>query len=125
MIRFRYNPAIEPPAPFVYITITDPATSVSRANIPAQVDTAADRTVLPETLARGLDLLPTGSLLIGGLGGEVRPLRSYTVFIGIHDLPPHSFKVVTCEGEPWVLLGRDVLNHYRIVLDGPGQALEI
>lgn len=29
------------------------------------------------------------------------------------------------ENEPWILLGRDVLNGHKLVLDGPDLALEI
>ena len=125
MIRFRYNRDIVPPAPFVFLTITDPTTSATRTQVPAQVDTAADRTVIPESLVHDLDLLPTGTLDMGGLGGVVQSLRAYTVLLGIHDLPPSPVKVVASEGEPWVLLGRDMLNQHRILLDGPGLALEL
>jgi hypothetical protein len=33
--------------------------------------------------------------------------------------------VFALEGEPFILLGRDVLNQHRVLLDGPGLALEI
>jgi hypothetical protein len=33
--------------------------------------------------------------------------------------------VVASSGEPWVLLGRDVLNAHRLLLDGPHLTLEI
>jgi hypothetical protein len=32
---------------------------------------------------------------------------------------------VLAADEPYVLLGRDILNRYRVVLDGPKQKLEI
>jgi hypothetical protein len=125
MIRYRYNPSIDPPAPFLYVTLTNPATSASRANVPAQVDCAADRTVLPATVVQDLELQPVGEIDVAGLGGDVRRMHLYGVGLGIHDLAPRMVKVVGSEGEPWILLGRDVLNGYRVVLDGPQQALEI
>jgi len=45
--------------------------------------------------------------------------------IQVHDLPPLLIRAAVGEREPHVLLGRDVLNTYSILLDGPGRALEI
>ena len=45
--------------------------------------------------------------------------------MSVHDLPPLDLTVYGNKGEPYVLLGRDVLNRYRIVFDGPQLALEI
>jgi hypothetical protein len=125
MIRYRYNPSVEPPAPFVYLTLTNPATSERLEKVPAQVDSAADRTVPPATVVNDLGLEAVGEMEIGGLGGKVQTLLLYGVALSIHDCPPRLAKVVAIEGEPWVLLGRDVINNYRIVLDGPRQSLEI
>ncbi len=43
----------------------------------------------------------------------------------VHSLPPQTIEVVASPGESWVLLGRDVLNSYRALLDGPQLAVEI
>jgi hypothetical protein len=34
-------------------------------------------------------------------------------------------EVAASDGEIYALLGRDLLNHYRVVLDGPNLILEI
>jgi hypothetical protein len=49
----------------------------------------------------------------------------YLVSLAILNLPPTEFPVVGHPDEPWILLGRDVLNLYRLVLDGPKLTLEI
>ena len=49
----------------------------------------------------------------------------YAVLLGLHDLPTRPFKVAAHTEESWILLGRDVLNAYRVLLDGPQLALEI
>jgi hypothetical protein len=43
----------------------------------------------------------------------------------IRSFPPMTVEVLAHPAEPFILLGRDVLNHYRILLDGPKLALEI
>jgi hypothetical protein len=66
-----------------------------------------------------------GTIVVGGLGGATYTLPTYAVLLGIHDLPVQSVKVIGAANEPWVLLGRDVVNGHRLVLDGPQLVLEI
>jgi len=64
-------------------------------------------------------------VLIGGVGGKTEELMRYTVALGIHDLPQRVLEVLAHADEPWILLGRDVLNAHRLLLDGPSLTLEI
>jgi hypothetical protein len=125
MIRYRYQAALEPPAPFVHVNLRDPTSGATLADVPAQVDSAADRTVLPPRLVEALGLEKFADRPVAGLGGDVGQLPTYWVLVGVHDLSPRSQLVFACDGEPWVLLGRDVLNQYRVILDGPASAVEI
>ena len=61
----------------------------------------------------------------GGFGGMTFSLPVYAVFLGIHDLPVQPLQVTAHSEENWILLGRDVLNGYPILLDGPRLAVEI
>ncbi len=36
-----------------------------------------------------------------------------------------TLRVIADRDEPYVLLGRDVLNHFRVELDGPNLIVEI
>ncbi|MGL4551712.1 MAG: hypothetical protein ACRC33_11025 [Gemmataceae bacterium] len=125
MIRYRYQEALALPAPFVNVTLVHPATGATLPGVPAQIDPGADRTVLPPRLVEALELPHLMGRPVAGLGGEVGQLPVYGVRLGLHDLPTRHLNVYCCDGEPWVLLGRDVLNHYRVVLDGPAAAVEI
>jgi hypothetical protein len=91
----------------------------------AQVDTAADRTVLPGHLVETLGLAEDGRLLFQGFVGEIVQLPVYLVEVQVHDLPPLLVRAVLGEKESHVLLGRDVLNALRLLLDGPQLILEI
>jgi hypothetical protein len=125
VIRYRYNATLMPPAPFVNVTLRNYATGARIESFPAQVDPGADRTVLPEAIVKALDLPQTDVLLIAGLGGLARHLPAYVVHVSVHTSPGKLVKIVATSGEDWVVLGRDVLNSYRILLDGPHLALEI
>jgi hypothetical protein len=72
-----------------------------------------------------LGLLPLDELRVGGFGGQVFLLLTYRVQLGIHQLPPVMIEAIAHAEEPLVLLGRDVLNQYRLLLDGPQLFLEI
>lgn len=125
MIRYRYSHQLTPPAPFVNVSLRNPHTGVVAPSVAAQVDCAADRSVLPSSVIETLALVEDGRLLFQGFAGEVVELPIFLVEIGIHDLPAVAVRAVLGEAENHVLLGRDLLNTRRILLDGPGLATEI
>lgn len=124
MIRYQYVTDIAPPAPFVNLKLQGPAAGPTSES-PAQLDSAADRTVIPGRLVAELQLTSVRQMMVEGLGGDVHTLDAFVVWIQIHDLQPIAAEVVAHDDEAFVLLGRDVLNQLRIVLDGPNQVLEI
>lgn len=125
MIRYAYQRQIRPPAPFINLVLSNPVTGAEMTGVAAQIDSAADRTLVPETVVQALNLPQIGSTPIGGVGGLVQQMPTYPLRVKIHELPDQTIEVVASAGETWVLLGRDVINHHRIVLDGPNLALEI
>jgi hypothetical protein len=125
MIRYAYNRQVEPPAPFVYASLRCPETGTGLGNLPAQIHTAAYRTVIPGSLVALLGLVPLDELPVTGLGGQVFLLPTYRLEVTIHTLPSQTVEVFAHDDEPFVLLGRDVLNQHRLLLNGPGQTLEI
>ena len=92
---------------------------------PAQLDTAADLTVIPSRLIQDLGLDQLSELPILGVNGHLLTLPTFLVQIQIRELPPQVVEVLASPQEPYVLLGRDVLNHFRITLDGPKLVLDI
>jgi hypothetical protein len=110
---------------FVQVRLQNPVSGDELNDVPAQLDTAADRTLIPETLVETLALPQLGTLMIGGVGGVQQAMPTYPLLLAVHNLPPQTIEVVPSPGESWVLLGRDVLNVYRVLLDGPQLATEI
>lgn len=125
MIRYRYTTEIQPPAPFVSVTVRCPTTGRYIDPSPAQVDSGADCTVLPQFVVSALDLVQIGVYECQGFEGEIKRFPVFLVAIAIHDLPPVEVRAILVESEPYILLGRDVLNAHRIILDGPRMVLEI
>jgi predicted aspartyl protease len=125
-VIFPYNPQHEPPAPFVLVSVYDASLSGVVRDVPTQVDTGAYRTVLPLQVVEALGLQPGGTAPVGGLDGSVANLPVFEVILVMKGFPTgHRVEVLASPNEVSVLLGRDILNHYRILLDGPNLRLEI
>jgi hypothetical protein len=125
MIRYRYVDQFNPPAPFVNVTVRCPATGSEAPNLAGQVDSAADRSVLPGPLVAALGLVEDGRLLFQGFAGEVVELPVFLVEIRIQTLAPVLVRAALGAHEPHILVGRDVLNAHRTILDGPQLAVEV
>jgi predicted aspartyl protease len=91
----------------------------------AQVDTGADMSVGPWRLAEDLHLDRIGEFEAVGLGGHLMTMPTFLVRMNLRGLPPQVVEVLASPDEPYVLLGRDVLNRFRVTLDGPNPVLEI
>lgn len=118
-MRYRYNQQVVPPAPYVHVVLGRPDGSASSRPVPALVDSGADRTVIPIALVEELVLPQAGTIEVAGLNQVGSMMPVYVVQIAIGDLPPVTMAVIGAMGEQYVLLGRDLLNNHRVVLDGP------
>jgi hypothetical protein len=125
MIRYLYNCQTTPPAPFVHATLRSPGGERELVDVPALLDTAADRSVVPAKWAEELGLVPMRLLPVGGLGGHVAQIPTFLVQLTLREGPIIDLEILGVDAEPHLLLGRDALNYFRILLDGPRLALEI
>src|SRR5207247_1404859 len=116
---------LQPPAPFVNVSLRCRASGKKLDNQPALIDPAADRTILPGDIVRALGLVEDGRLSFQGFASEIVELPIFLVELQVHDFPAALTRAALGEQEPYVLLGRDILNLYRVLLDGPQLALEI
>lgn len=125
MTRYRYNRQVTPPAPFVYVTVRLPGAEGPGVNYPAQIDTGASRSIIPGQLVEELGLTSVRQTQVMGFGGHVSPVPTYLIEIGVRELPLQLIEVIGSTGEPFCLLGRDLLNGFRLILDGPKLMVEI
>ena len=125
MTRYRYNQQVAPPAPFVHVTLARPVGDDAIADLPAQLDTAADRTVIPLRLIERLGLVPLEDVPVLGFGGVITNVRAFLVLVSLRGEDSIALRVLGSNDEPHILLGRDILNRYRVMLDGPKLLLEI
>ncbi len=114
--------------PFLPVRILGKDVSVSSL---ALVDTGAKYCVLHEKLARALKLAVVGSETLRGFGGrekfqaqlvtgviEVAEMKHEVIFASVSDL---HFPMVA----PKIVLGRNLLSLFKIILDGPNKKIVI
>jgi len=111
-----YNRDIEPPAPFLDVTVEHPITG-QRLTLPAKLDTGADISAIPVTAAEQLHLLAVRAISVEGY--DSKPVSTSTYAIALYTASTRFRLEVIIIAEPYVLLGRDVLNHFYTHLNGP------
>jgi len=114
----------DPPAPFLSVRVTHPLYHERFIEIPAKVDSGADVIAIPVEAVNQLGLQKAGSLTVAGFNGQAVQVVLYAVRI---ELPTNKAVRMTALTIPsnYVLVGRDVLNSLRVLLDGPELTLEI
>lgn len=94
-------------------------------DVKAKIDTGADQTVIPENIPDLLDLNYTGDVPISGVNGEGE-YETYGAYIEIKGIKFDFFEVVAIpriEGD--VLLGRDLINLWKLEIDGKNKRFTI
>jgi hypothetical protein len=112
-----YNQEIYPPAPFLDIIVHHPTNPAQVAPIRAKIDTAADISAIPATLVTRLGLSPTSQLTIEGYNGLSETVFTHYAVIEVAQV---RFRVeVIAIPDAYALLGRDILNYFYTLLNGP------
>ncbi|TEU16302.1 MAG: hypothetical protein E3J21_10900 [Anaerolineales bacterium] len=120
----RYDTSIQPPAPFVDVLILHPSDHEQTRYIRGKLDSGADLSVIPEEVADELQLIPAREIQTRSYDGTVRDIQSYFVALEIEGYSIQLIEVVASHRAD-TLLGRDVLNHFRITLDGKTLTFEM
>lgn len=119
----EYDQEFDPPAPIISIKVANP-NSRNFELLRAQIDTGADISAIPGKLIGALELAPVRYISSSDYKG--RESQELTYFVNI-SFQQHDFsyiEVISGEEEN-ALLGRDVLNKLRLVLDGKALHFEI
>ncbi|SRR6266404_5280359 len=109
----------DPPAPVAVVGIRDPGSGNTANDVPMLIDSGSDITLIPRTSIDELELEidPNAGYELQGFDGRNSVAQAVTL-----DL---LFLKRTIRGKYVVvdssmgILGRDVLNHLAILLDGP------
>ncbi len=114
----------DPPAIVLTLTVVGVVHRRPRIEVPALIDTGADVTAVPESLVERLKLYPVGRLQLEDANAVKTPVFTYEANLAMAEEEVKKMEVVVTP-YPFVILGRDWLSEYYLLLDGPGQQYEI
>jgi hypothetical protein len=120
---YSYDSEFDTPAPVLSFQISSPSRS-SSFTITALVDSGADITVIPRTVAQGLSLQPVYVAYSQGFGGVPQESIVFSALVTVEGEESVIIGVLTWN-EDYALLGRDIINRWKVLPDGPGQVLTV
>ena len=124
-MNFAYSDDFDPPAPIAEVLLITAAESLRAGPFPALMDSGADGTVVPIAYLQEILAPPTVEMVMRSQWGEGRRVMLYLVDVQIGSLTIPGVEVVGDELSEEAILGRDVLNRLRVLLDGPATTVTI
>ena len=112
----KYSREYIPPAPSLKVKLTNPFSNRS-LELQAKLDTGADITVLPQYAISMLKLIPASRISITSFNGRKFWRYTYFVNLSFHNFKYKMVEVISTQRRD-ILLGRDILNKLKTILDG-------
>jgi len=108
----------EPPAPVAHVTLRNPATGVLLSEVPMLIDTGADASLLPSNAVERIGIKPEEDtdFEVQVFDGEIKWLKLANLELYFLD-KKFSGEYLLID-RPIGILGRNILNNVRILLDG-------
>ncbi len=123
-MKYPYSEALSPPAPVLPIEVFIPEEPQQRRSLDAKLDTAADISAVPSALIDDLKLEAVSEIVISGYDAKSELMATYTVGLELPRARVRHIEVIAVP-DAYILLGRDVLNHFDLHLNGPELSFEM
>ncbi len=124
-MKFPYNDTFHPPFPAVRVALRNSDEGLRTNAIDAPLDTGSDGTLVPIDQLRQILAQALKDTRIRSHWGEWRLVQLFEVDLEIDGLQLPSVFVVGDEQGDKIILGRNVVNRLRVLLDGTKQATDI
>ncbi len=121
---YAYLDTYHPPMPALEIRLGYPGKELAIGPLTAIVDTGADGTLMPQSLIDEIEAPLVDDVRVRSPWGKWRYLQLFTVDVGIETLCLSAIEVVGDDLGDEIILGRNILNQLRLLLDGPAGQVE-
>lgn len=121
----RYLDSHFPPVPALEIWIGYPDGELSVGPVVAIADTGADGTLVPQSLLDQIAAPIVDDARMRSHWGEWRKVLVYTVDITVGEFRLPAVDVVGDDVGDEIVIGRNVLNKFRLLFDGPAQQIHV
>ena len=118
-----YSDRYDPPMPVVQLSV--PAADGRPVHFEAIVDTGADATMLPLSFLDAIAAQQAGWVRVAGISGISRRLPTFARPLSLGDLALGNVLVIGQANLETSIVGRDVLNHLILTLNGLANVIEI
>jgi predicted aspartyl protease len=121
---WSYDQSFEPPAPLFDVLVLHPWAPDRSRRVPAKLDTGADLSAIPHAVADELELMAVRNILAETYDGTRASVTTYFITLEAAQARFRRLEVILTP-EDYVLLGRDVLNHFYVQLNGPDLTFDL
>ena len=119
-----YDQSFEPPAPLLDVLVLHPLSPDRSRRVPAKLDTGAELSAIPHAVADELELMAVRNILAETYDGTRASVATYFITLEAAQARFLRLEVILIP-EDYVLLGRDVLNHFYAQLNGPDLTFDL
>lgn len=124
-MKYPYATHFQPAIPMLAIRLENEARGLQTEFLNALLDTGADGTLVPLDYLRQIRAPAVMDRRLRSHWGEWRAVQVFVVNIKLADRRLVNVLVVGDEQGDEIILGRDVLNKLRLLLDGPANQIEL
>jgi predicted aspartyl protease len=119
-----YDNSFSPPAIVLPVTVTGVAQTHPGTTVHGLIDTGADVTAILASLREQLDLYPFSRLQMEDARGIKEMVYTYEVMLATAGQSPQAVEVILVPFS-FVVLGRDWLQAYYLLLNGPEETFVV
>jgi hypothetical protein len=125
MTDFPYDSSFHPPAQVIPFGLGLPDETAPRRMLSGLIDSGADVTLSPAFILREIGAKLIDRRVMLGANGTRQRVNRYQIVIYMPTGVTYGIRAIATRDPNEIILGRDVLNQWRITLDGPGEIVEI
>ncbi len=124
-MNYPYNDAYWPDFPVLNVELCNEDDGFRTKSIVALLDTGADASMVPMDLLRQIQAYVIGSSHVRSHWGDRHEVYLFQIDVKLDQITLPGITVIGDEHGDEVVLGRDVLNKLRLLLDGPTNQTEL